>query len=150
MIGASCMWLRVPPQCDAAGDDLIHHDHRRRLRGLPDHPRGDPGSTYAAQTPPPPINPGRPPRSRCIDALAESWCATLHQAVPCAQRQDVVVAHQRGGGDYLRINSLRRLEGKCRHSTVGVHAGAVMYGSVTAGRHIRRRCRTVAVPRGVD
>ena len=34
--------------------------------------------------------------------------------VPCAQRQDVVVAHQRGGGDYLRINSLRRGEGKCR------------------------------------
>jgi predicted alpha/beta hydrolase family esterase len=40
--------------------------------------------------------------------LVESWCATLHQAVPCAQRQDVVVAHQPGGGDYLRINSLRR------------------------------------------
>eukprot|EP01043_Picozoa_sp_COSAG02_P015428 COSAG02_NODE_659_length_18772_cov_14.955015_3_plen_205_part_00 len=71
-------------------------------------------SPCEAQTPPPPTNPGRPPRSRHTDASAESWCAALHQGVPCAQRQDVVVAHQPGGGDYLRINSLRRVERKCR------------------------------------
>eukprot|EP01043_Picozoa_sp_COSAG02_P052007 COSAG02_NODE_5547_length_4237_cov_1.952392_2_plen_87_part_00 len=57
-------------------------------------PLGCSDSPYAAQTPLPPTNPGRPPRSRHTDALAESWCAALHQGVPCAQRQDVVVAHQ--------------------------------------------------------
>ncbi len=71
-------------------------------------------SPYAAQTPLPPTNPGRPPQSRHTDALAESWYAALHQGVSCAQRQDVVVAHQPGGGDHLRINSLRRVERKCR------------------------------------
>ena len=35
-------------------------------------------SPCAAQTRPPPTNPGRPPLSRCIDVLTESWCATLH------------------------------------------------------------------------
>ena len=58
-------------------------------------------SPCAAQTPPSPTNPERPPLSRCIDASAESWCAALHQAVLCAQRQDVVVAHQPGVGGYF-------------------------------------------------
>ena len=79
-------------------------------------------SPCEAQTPPPPTNPGRPPRSRHTDASAESWCAALHQGVPCAQRQDVVVAHQPGGGDYLRINSLRRVERKCRLRWSGAYA----------------------------
>ena len=68
----------------------------------------------AAQTQPPPTNPERLPSPRHTDALAESWCAALHQAVPCAQRQDVVVAHQRfsaAAADILLINSLRRVNG---------------------------------------
>ena len=71
-------------------------------------------SPCAAQTRPPPTKPERAPSSRCIDVLTESWCAALHQGVLCAQRQDVVVAHHPGGGDYLRINSLRRVERKGR------------------------------------
>eukprot|EP01043_Picozoa_sp_COSAG02_P042726 COSAG02_NODE_3654_length_6410_cov_11.576929_4_plen_188_part_00 len=35
-------------------------------------------------------------------------CTRASPITPCAQRQDVV------GGDYLRINSLRRVERKCR------------------------------------
>ena len=71
-------------------------------------------SPCAAQTRPSPTKPERPPSSGHTDASAESWCAALHQGVACAQGQDVVVAHQPGGGDYLRINSLRRVERKCR------------------------------------
>ena len=58
-------------------------------------------SPCAAQTRPSPTNPERPPLFRCIDVLTESWCAALHQAVLCAQRQDVVVAHQPGVGGYF-------------------------------------------------
>ena len=58
-------------------------------------------SPCAAQTRPSPTNPERPPLSRCIDVLTESWCAPLHQAVLCAQRQDVVVAHQPGVRGYF-------------------------------------------------
>ena len=58
-------------------------------------------SPCEAQTPPSPTNPERPPLSRCIDVLTESWCAALHQAVLCAQRQDVVVAHQTGVRGYF-------------------------------------------------
>ena len=47
-------------------------------------------------------------------ASAESWCATLHQAVPCAQREDVVVAHQPGGGVYFANQFTPAREGKCR------------------------------------
>ena len=71
-------------------------------------------SPCAAQTRPPPTNPGRPPSSRCIDVLTESWCATLHQAVLRAQRQDVVVAHQPGVGGYFTNQFTPAREGKCR------------------------------------
>eukprot|EP01043_Picozoa_sp_COSAG02_P021822 COSAG02_NODE_1118_length_14469_cov_8.856228_9_plen_111_part_00 len=71
-------------------------------------------SPCAAQTRPSPTKPERPPSSGHTAASAESWCAALHQGVACAQGQDVVVAHQPGGGDYLRINSLRRVERKGR------------------------------------
>eukprot|EP01043_Picozoa_sp_COSAG02_P039013 COSAG02_NODE_3049_length_7469_cov_357.503121_10_plen_201_part_00 len=57
---------------------------------------------FAVQTQPPPANPGHLPRA------GARRCA--HQAVPCAQRQDVVVAHQLGGR-YFLINSLRREKG---------------------------------------
>ena len=68
----------------------------------------------AAQTQPPPTNPERLPSPQHTDALAESWCAPLHQAVPCAQRQDVVVAHQRGGGGYFTNQFTPARERKCR------------------------------------
>eukprot|EP01043_Picozoa_sp_COSAG02_P054161 COSAG02_NODE_6089_length_3811_cov_79.446803_2_plen_243_part_00 len=48
------------------------------------------------------------------------WLKLGQSAEPIARLEnrlrssDVVVAHQPGGGDYLRINSLRRVEGKCR------------------------------------
>ena len=65
---------------------------------------------------------GRPPLRCCwllgqadgIDALTESWCAPLHQAVPCAQRQDVVVAHQPGVGGYFTNQFTPARERKCR------------------------------------
>ena len=71
-------------------------------------------SPCAAQTRPPPTNPGRPPLSRCIDVLTESWCATLHQAVLRAQRQDVVVAHQPADGGYFTNQFIPARERKCR------------------------------------
>ena len=71
-------------------------------------------SPCAAQTQPPPTNPERPPSSWCIDVLTESWCAPLHQAVPCAQRQDVVVAHQPGVGGYFTNQFTPARERKCR------------------------------------
>ena len=80
-------------------------------------------SPCAAQTRPPPTNPERPPSSRHTDASAESWCAALHQGVACAQGQDVVVAHQPGGGGNCRNRSLRPVNG-----TVGSHAGVVPGG----------------------
>ena len=58
-------------------------------------------SPFAAQTRPSPTNLERPPSSGHTDVSAESWCATLHQGVACAQGQDVVVAHQRHGGVYF-------------------------------------------------
>ena len=67
-------------------------------------------SPCAAQTRPSPTNPERPPSSGHIDASTESWRATLHQGVACAQGQDVVVAHHRAAGVFLLINSLRRVE----------------------------------------
>ena len=82
-------------------------------------------SPCAAQTRPSPTKPERPPSSGHTDASAESWCAALHQGVACAQGQDVVVAHQPGGGDYLRINSLRRVERKCRLRWSGGNEHAV-------------------------
>ena len=59
-------------------------------------------SPCAAQTRPPPTNLERPPSSGHTDVSTESWCATLHQGVACAQGHDVVVAHQqRRGGVYF-------------------------------------------------
>ena len=71
-------------------------------------------SPCAAQTPPPSTNPGHLPSPRHTDALAESWCAALRQAVACAQRQDMVVAHQPGGGGYCVNQFTPAREGKCR------------------------------------
>ena len=101
-------------------------------------------SPCEAQTPPPPTNPGRPPRSRHTDASAESWCAALHQGVPCAQRQDVVVAHQPGGGDYLRINSLRRVERKCRQLECMLER--CMRRAARGARECMRECRLPSSP----
>ena len=65
-------------------------------------------SPCAAQTRPPPTNPGRPPSSRCIDVLTESWCATLHQAVlaaasPAVARLFLGGAFAGPGGDRPRL-----------------------------------------------
>eukprot|EP01043_Picozoa_sp_COSAG02_P003891 COSAG02_NODE_98_length_37150_cov_39.614207_20_plen_105_part_00 len=61
----------------------------------------DGDSPCAAQTRPSPTNPERPPSSGHTDVSAESWCVALHQGVPCAQRHDVVVAHQPADGVYF-------------------------------------------------
>ena len=50
----------------------------------------------------------------CLYCFQKTYNKAFSSQVPCAQRQDVVVAHQPGGGDYLRINSLRRVERKGR------------------------------------
>ena len=71
-------------------------------------------SPCAAQAQPPPTSPERPPSSWCIDVLTESWCAPLHQAVPCAQRQNVVVAHQPAVGGYFTNQFTPARERKCR------------------------------------
>eukprot|EP01043_Picozoa_sp_COSAG02_P008302 COSAG02_NODE_263_length_26627_cov_47.198168_11_plen_199_part_00 len=98
-------------------------------------------SPCAAQTRPSPTKPERPPSSGHTDASAESWCAALHQGVACAQGQDVVVAHHPGGGDYLRINSLRRVERKGRLRWSG--AGCA---SAPCSMHPARRMRMAAAP----
>ena len=75
---------------------------------------GDGDSPCAAQTQPPLTNPGRPAYSGRIDASAESSCATLHQGVSCAQRQDVVVAHQPDSGVYFLNQFTPARERECR------------------------------------
>ena len=71
-------------------------------------------SPRAAQTQPLPANPEPPPSTRCIDVLTESWCAALRQAVLCAQRQDVVVAHHPGVGIFFTNQFTPARERKCR------------------------------------
>ena len=107
-------------------------------------------SPCAAQTRPPPTKPERAPSSRCIDVLTESWCAALHQGVPCAQRQDVVVAHQPGAGGYFTNQFTPARERKCRLRWSGavhdMYAGRAGAGSPSRRSVVPRSC--VRPPRG--
>ena len=104
-------------------------------------------SPCAAQTQPPPTNPERPPSSWCIDVLTESWCAPLHQAVPCAQRQDVVVAHQPGVGGYFTNQFTPARERKCRQLECMLHG---VWSGVRSRALARARSRAPRRARRAD
>ena len=114
----------------AHGRTVAPRENNLSSRRWPVGAGGD--SPFTAHTRPPPTNPERPPSSRHINASAESWCATLHQGVPCGQRQDVVVAHQPGGGEYFLNKFTPALERECRFDC-GL-SPAVSYVGSTAAR----------------
>ena len=73
----------------------------------------------------------------------------MNRSVPCAQRQDVVVAHQPGGGPYFLIhitNSLRRVNESVDSAGAAVDPDAVTRTSAGRIDAATGRIRTILGP----